>query len=84
MAHPILETKFYAPRGRRDLVPRPRLVERLRRGLDAKLTLISAPAGFGKTTLLAEWLDAFSSDDRSVAWLSLDQADNDSASSGPT
>ncbi|MEO7295260.1 MAG: LuxR C-terminal-related transcriptional regulator [Candidatus Limnocylindria bacterium] len=80
MARPILETKFYAPRARSDLVSRPRLAERVRRGLDAKLTLVSAPAGFGKTTLLSEWLDASSSDDRSVAWLSLDEADNDSAS----
>ena len=58
MASPLLETKLYVPRRRRGLVARPRLSERLDRGADAKLTLVSAPAGFGKTTLLAEWLAA--------------------------
>jgi len=80
VARAILETKFYAPRRRGDLVSRPQLAERLGRGIGSKLTLISAPAGFGKTTLLAEWLDGQSSNDRSIAWLSLDQTDNDSAS----
>ncbi|MGH2355992.1 MAG: hypothetical protein ACRDJN_30670, partial [Chloroflexota bacterium] len=55
-AGPLLETKLYAPRRRRGLVPRPGLSERLDRGAEAKLTLVSAPAGFGKTTLLAGWL----------------------------
>src|SRR5436190_1556827 len=63
-------------RRRRGLVPRPRLNERLNRGTEAKLTLVSAPAGFGKTTLLAEWLAAAPAEERSVAWLSLDQSDN--------
>ncbi len=58
MASPLLETKLYVPRPRRGLVARPRLSERLSRGAESKLTLISAPAGFGKTTLLAEWLAA--------------------------
>src|SRR3979411_3115218 len=58
MTSPLLETKLYIPRSRRGLVPRPRLSERLNRGVEAKLTLVSAPAGFGKTTLLAEWLGA--------------------------
>ena len=57
-ASPLLETKLYAPRPRSGLVPRPRLTERLDRGTESKLTLVSAPAGFGKTTLLAEWLAA--------------------------
>ncbi len=57
-ASPLLETKLYVPRPRRGLVPRPRLSERLDRGAESKLTLVSAPAGFGKTTLLAEWLAA--------------------------
>ena len=70
---PLLETKLYVPRLRRGLVARPRLSERLSRGAESKLTLISAPAGFGKTTLLAEWLAAAPADERSVAWLSLDQ-----------
>ena len=54
MVTPLLTTKLYIPPVRPELVPRPRLVERLNAGLDRKLTLISAPAGFGKTTLLSE------------------------------
>jgi LuxR family maltose regulon positive regulatory protein len=80
---PLLETKFYVPRPRRDLVPRPRLSERLDRGAASKLMLVSAPAGFGKTTLLGEWLaagPAAPADERLAAWLSLDRADNDPAS----
>src|ERR1700750_2555545 len=79
MAGPLLETKLHIPRWRRSLVARPRLSERLSRGAESALTLVSAPAGFGKTTLLAEWLGASSGDGRSVAWLSLDQRDNDPA-----
>src|ERR1035437_7313934 len=80
---PLLETKFYVPRSRQGLVPRPRLSERLDRGTAAKLTLVSAPAGFGKPTLLTEWLTAGPAgpaDERLVAWLSLDRADNDPVS----
>src|SRR5579863_8395758 len=79
----LLETKFYVPRSRRDLVPRPRLAERLDRGSASKLMLVSAPAGFGKTTLLTEWLaagPAAPADQRLAAWLSLDRGDNDRAS----
>jgi LuxR family maltose regulon positive regulatory protein len=79
----LLETKFYIPRSRRDLVPRPRLGERLDRGAASKLMLVSAPAGFGKTTLLTEWLAAgpgAPGDQRRAAWLSLDRGDNDLAS----
>ena len=79
MAGPLLETKLHVPRRRRSLVPRPRLSERLSSGAESTLTLVSAPAGFGKTTLLAEWLAAAAADGRSVAWLSLDQRDNDPA-----
>ena len=79
MAGPLLETKLHVPRWRRSLVARPRLSERLSRGAESALTLVSAPAGFGKTTLLAEWLAAAPADGRSVAWLSLDQRDNDPA-----
>jgi LuxR family maltose regulon positive regulatory protein len=75
---PLLETKLYGPRSPRGLVPRPRLDKRLDRGTASKLTLISAPAGFGKTTLLAEWLAARPSARTSVAWLSLDREDNHS------
>ena len=83
MPTPLLDTKLYVPRSRRGLVSRPRLSERLDRGTAAKLMLVSAPAGFGKTTLLAEWLQAgpaAPADECSAAWLSLDQGDNDSAS----
>jgi LuxR family maltose regulon positive regulatory protein len=79
MAAPLLETKLHVPPGRRGLVARPRLSRRLSRGSESKLTLVSAPAGFGKTTLLAEWLATAPADGRSVAWLSLDQRDNDPA-----
>ncbi len=58
MTEPLLETKLYLPKLRPDVVARPRLSERLCRGAESKLTLISAPAGFGKTTLLTEWLAA--------------------------
>lgn len=79
MASPLLATKFHVPSKRSTLVARPRLTERLDLGREARLTLVSAPAGFGKTTLLAEWLDSASADGRAVAWLSLDQRDNDPA-----
>jgi len=79
MAGLLLETKLHLPRRRRGLVARPRLSERLSRGAESVLTLVSAPAGFGKTTLLAEWLAAAPADGRSVAWLSLDERDNDPA-----
>jgi LuxR family transcriptional regulator, maltose regulon positive regulatory protein len=71
---PILTTKLYLPPARPNVVLRPRLVERLNGGLHGKLTLISAPAGFGKTTLLSEWLALCG---RPVAWLSLDEGDSD-------
>ena len=67
----------HVPRGRRGLVSRPRLDDRLSRGAESALTLVSAPAGFGKTTLLAEWLADARADGCSAAWLSLDQRDND-------
>ncbi len=79
MAGPLLETKLQVPRRRRDLVARPRLSERLSRGVESALTLVSAPAGFGKTTLLADWLATTAAKGRSAAWLSLDQRDNDPA-----
>ena len=78
----LLETKLYVPRPRGGLVLRPRLSERLDRGTASKLVLVSAPAGFGKTTLLTEWLAARPGalvDERLAAWLSLDRGDNDPA-----
>jgi LuxR family maltose regulon positive regulatory protein len=76
---PLLTTKLHVPRRRRGLVARPRLRERLSKGDEAALTLVSAPAGFGKTTVLTEWLVAAPGENRSVAWLSLDARDNDPA-----
>ena len=60
---------------------RPRLSDRLNRGSESPLTLVSAPAGFGKTTLVANWLAT--TPERTTAWLSLDPNDNLAASSGP-
>src|SRR6266540_1798010 len=77
MTSPLLETKLHVPRRRRGLVARPRLSERLSRGAESALTVVSAPAGFGKTTLLAQWLATAPGDGPSAAWLSLDQRDND-------
>jgi LuxR family maltose regulon positive regulatory protein len=77
----LLQTKLHIPPVRPELVSRPRLIERLNAGRDCKLTLISAPAGFGKTTLVAEWvrgLHEAEAADR-ITWLSLDEDDNDLA-----
>ena len=76
MSTPILATKLYIPPTRPDLVPRPRLIERLNEGLHRKLTLISAPAGFGKTTLVSDTLRRL---DLPIAWLSLDENDNEAS-----
>ena len=70
----LLATKLHVPRPRTHLVPRTHLIERLQRGAEGALTLVSAPAGFGKTTLLAQWLTESS---MPVAWLSLEAEDND-------
>src|ERR687894_2248348 len=74
MSTPILATKLYASPSRPRSVLRPRLIERLNEGLRRRLTLISAPAGFGKTTLISEWISGCG---RAAAWLSLDESDND-------
>ena len=74
---PLLATKLYVPRPRAALVPRPRLLARLDAGLAGPLTLIAAPAGFGKTTLLAEWLSHTEHSRCTVAWLALDAGDSD-------
>lgn len=78
MLAPLLTTKLYIPPPRPRLVPRPRLLQRLDEGLRLghRLTLVSAPAGFGKTTLITEWVCGLP---REVAWLSLDEGDNDPA-----
>jgi LuxR family maltose regulon positive regulatory protein len=102
MSTPILTTKLYIPPARPNVVLRPRLIERLNEGLQRKLTLISAAAGFGKTTLLSEWVATLAERQKGkgkrqddgddtllpfsfsllpswVAWLSLDEGDNDPA-----
>ena len=86
MSTPILATKLYIPPPRPTIVPRPRLIEQLNQGLQLgyKLSLISAPAGFGKTTLIADFGLRISEsnsqppfDNRQLCWLSLDEGDND-------
>lgn len=74
----ILYTKLHIPPIRPQFIIRPRLIERLNEGLQLgrKLTLISAPAGFGKTTLVGEWVAVCG---RPAAWLSLDEGDSDPA-----
>jgi LuxR family maltose regulon positive regulatory protein len=88
MTVPLLATKLYIPPLRPNLVPRPRLIERLNEGLrlDRRLTLVSAPAGFGKTTLISEWFADLRLHphrgqpiEKQMAWLSLDQEDNEPA-----
>jgi LuxR family maltose regulon positive regulatory protein len=74
---PLLESKVHVPSRRPGAVPRARLNERLSVASRSALTLLSAPAGFGKTTLLTEWLATLPADGPSVAWLSLDGTDND-------
>ena len=71
-----MATKLYVPRRQPGFVPRPRLVDRLDEGLGRGLILVSAPPGFGKTVLLADWVRR---GQRSMAWLSLDAGDNDPA-----
>jgi LuxR family transcriptional regulator, maltose regulon positive regulatory protein len=70
----LIQTKLCGPRKRSDLIIRDRLLERLNAGLSGKVTLLSAPAGFGKTTLIAQWIQSIN---RHTAWLSLDEHDND-------
>lgn len=74
MPNPIISTKFYIPAPRSRTVIRRRLTERLNKGLYRKLTLISAPAGYGKTMVVCEWL---ANCGRPAAWLSLEQGDNE-------
>jgi LuxR family maltose regulon positive regulatory protein len=78
---PLLKTKLFAPHLRPSLVSRPRLLSMVAEGEDRALTLICAPPGYGKTTLLAEWLASLTGNQESniptVGWLSLDEGDND-------
>jgi LuxR family maltose regulon positive regulatory protein len=79
MASPLVQTKLHLPGARAGTVPRPRLADRLARGLTARLTLVSAPAGFGKTTVLAQWLAQIGQapGGPAVAWVSLDEHDDE-------
>jgi LuxR family maltose regulon positive regulatory protein len=83
MATSILVTKLFIPPTRTELVHRPGLIERLNNGLERKLTLLSAPAGFGKTTLVSHLVENLRDDHEidgkpiKIAWLSLDEDDND-------
>ncbi len=83
MNAPILVTKLFIPPTRTEIVQRPGLIERLNNGLDRKLTLLSAPAGFGKTTLVSNWVENLRDNTEisdypiRFAWLSLDEDDND-------
>jgi LuxR family maltose regulon positive regulatory protein len=73
----LLTTKLLIPPLPPTMVKRPRLVERLHQGMSRRLTLLSAPAGYGKTTLLSEWYNSSLRKDYQLAWVSLDEADND-------
>ena len=92
--HSLLQTKLYIPPIRPELISRPRLIEQLNAGPPTRgdlshaqdvfpraLTLISAPAGFGKTTLVSEWVQGMggTTPPIAVAWFSLDEGDNDPA-----
>ena len=78
---PFLATKLYIPAPRSKVVPRLQLIEQLQEGVTRKLTLVSAPAGFGKTTLVSSWVASATTDSplekHTVTWLSLDKEDND-------
>lgn len=77
VAPTLLATKLHAPRRRRGLVERPRLTDRLVDAALPSLTVVSAPAGFGKTTLLTDWFTSAARADLATAWLALDAGDND-------
>lgn len=77
MPSPLLRTKLSIPRARSDLVRRPRLIDMLSAGLAGPLTLVSAPAGYGKTTLISDWLSSPAGKGYPLAWLSIDQDDNE-------
>jgi len=74
MPFPLLQTKLYVPPPRPQLVARPAITAKLQMGAACPVTLVAAPAGFGKTTLVSEWIRQT---DQPVAWLSLDEEDND-------
>jgi len=75
----LLESKYRVPTRRPNAVARPRLAERLSAASQSALTVLSAPAGFGKTTAITEWLATVPAEASFIAWLSLDHRDNDPA-----
>ncbi|CAA9225906.1 MAG: Alpha-glucosidase [uncultured Actinomycetospora sp.] len=79
MVGPLLESKYRVPGRRPGTITRPRLLDVLGGTVGAALTVVSAPAGFGKSTLLAEWLAAVPPSTAAVAWVSLDERDDDPA-----
>jgi len=74
MVNPLLITKLYKPPARKEFLLRPRLVKYLSEGSNRKLTLVSAPAGFGKTILVSQWIREVG---YAAIWISLDEGDND-------
>ncbi len=76
MESPLVATKLHVPAPRSGLIGRARLIERLWRGAGSRLVLVSAPAGFGKTSLVAQWLAVVADHGHVVAWLALDESDN--------
>jgi ATP/maltotriose-dependent transcriptional regulator MalT len=76
LAPPLLETKLHPPPAREQIIPRARLLDRLRAGPAIKLTVVAAPPGYGKTTLLGAWRE-LAEETRPVAWVTLDEHDND-------
>ena len=80
MPSPLVRTKLHVPTPRRGLVPRPRLAERLGGEQQPRLTVISGPAGFGKTTLLTACAETSAAAGRSVAWVSLEETERQASS----
>ena len=76
MIEGIISTKLYMPHSRTDVVQRPRLNKKLEHGIQGSLVLVSAPAGFGKSTAISSWLE---DSGRNAAWFSIDDGDNDPA-----
>lgn len=78
---PLIKAKLFIPHLRKDYVPRPQLLEKIKQGSKKTLTLISAPAGYGKTTLLAEWIHFLQEEETpapwAICWFSLDEGDNE-------
>ena len=74
---PLVLTKIHLPAFRQRIIPRPRLLDRMESGSDKSLILVSAPAGYGKTTILMDWAESLQEDGVSIAWYALDPGDDD-------